>query len=130
MAKAKRKRKRYTAAEKQEIIDFVKNHNKSEGRGGQTAASKKFKVSQLSIANWLKGGGASKKKASRKMRDLFNNPDGGGGASKKKASKKKTRSTESSSAKGSVASALKRMTVIQERIAALSVEYEALKKQI
>lgn len=110
---AKAKRKRYTAAEKQEIIDFVKDHNKSKGRGGQAAASEKYKVSPLSISNWLKGGGSSKKKAS-----------------KKKASKKKTRSTESSGAKGSVAAVLKRMTAIQEGIAGLSAEYEALKKQL
>jgi transposase-like protein len=105
---AKVKRKRYSAAKKQEIIDFVKDYNNTKGRGGQAAASKQFKVSQLSISNWLKGGGASKKKAS----------------------KKKGRSPESSGAKGSVASVLKRMTVIQEKIATLSGEYEALKKQL
>lgn len=105
---AKAKRKRYAAAKKQEIIDFVKDHNNTKGRGGQAAASKKFKVSQLSISNWLKGGAAPKKKGS----------------------KKKTRATQPGSAKGSVASVLKRMTVIQERIAALSAEYEGLKKQL
>lgn len=105
---AKAKRKRYSAAKKQEIIDFVKDFNNTKGRGGQAAASKKFKVSQLSISNWLKGGGASKKKAS----------------------KKKARATASSGAKGSVASILKRMTVIQEKITALSAEYEALKRQL
>jgi len=110
---AKVKRKRYAAAEKQEIIGFVKDYNNTNGRGGQAAASKKFKVSQLSIATWLKGGGTSKRKAS-----------------KKRASTKKGRAAESSGAKGSVASVLKRMTAIQEKIAALSADYEALKKQI
>jgi len=96
------KRKRYTAAQKKKILDFVKEHDAKKGRGGQTAASKKFKVSALSIANWLKGSGASAKKAVRK---------------KAKASV-------------SVTATLNRMTAIQEKIAALNAEFNALKKQL
>ncbi len=101
---AKAKRKRYSTAQKQKIIGFVEDHNAKNGRGGQAAASKKFKVSVLSIGNWLKGGGASKKKASVK----------------------KTKVAGS----GSVTATLSRMTVIQEKIAALNAEFDALKKQL
>ncbi len=52
------KGKRYTDVEKAEILQFVESH----GRGGGTAAAKKFGVSQLTISSWKKkaGGGTTK----------------------------------------------------------------------
>jgi transposase-like protein len=61
--KASTKGKRYTAEEKQAVVDFVNNHNATNGRGGVTAAVKKFGASQLSIAAWVKAGPASSKSA-------------------------------------------------------------------
>lgn len=51
--------KRYTPAEKNTIIAFVESHNAANGRGGQSAAAKKFGVSQLTVSGWLKGAGVS-----------------------------------------------------------------------
>ncbi len=56
--KASSKGKRYTAEEKQAVVDFVNSHNAENGRGGVTAAVKKFGASQLSIASWVKAGPA------------------------------------------------------------------------
>lgn len=53
------KGRRYTAAEKTEIINYVHEVNASKGRGGQAAASKKFKISPLTISSWMKSGGRS-----------------------------------------------------------------------
>ncbi|MCW1913079.1 hypothetical protein OJ996_05820 [Luteolibacter sp. GHJ8] len=54
------KGKRYSTEEKQQVVDFVNQHNAANGRGGAAAASKKFGVSQLTVASWLKNsGGAS-----------------------------------------------------------------------
>ncbi len=55
-AKSTNKGKRYTPQEKQEVIDFVHQYNAENGRGGATAASKKFGVSLLTIGSWLKKG--------------------------------------------------------------------------
>lgn len=57
------KGKRYTDKEKAEILGFVEKVNAEKGRGGQSAASAKFKISQLTISSWLKssGGGSSSK---------------------------------------------------------------------
>ena len=54
------KGKRYTVDEKQAVVDFVNNHNAEHGRGGVTAAVKKFGASALTIASWVKAvpGGA------------------------------------------------------------------------
>jgi transposase-like protein len=51
--------KRYTAEEKSKIVSFVESYNASNGRGGQSAAAKKFGVSQLTVSSWLKGAGVS-----------------------------------------------------------------------
>lgn len=61
-AKKASKGKRYSDAEKAEILAFIDNYG---GRGGQSAAAKKFKVSQLTLANWRKsaGNGPTKAKA-------------------------------------------------------------------
>ncbi len=53
---------RYSDAQKKEVVDFVAQYNSSNGRGGQSAAAKKFKVTPLTISAWIKSlGGASKK---------------------------------------------------------------------
>ena len=60
------KGKRYTPAEKAEVVAFVEKINAEKGRGGQSAASAKFKISQLTISSWLKGSkGAAPAKVGR-----------------------------------------------------------------
>jgi transposase-like protein len=49
--KAADKGKRYTEQEKAEILAWAD----AQGRGGQTKAAAKFKVSPLTISNWRKG---------------------------------------------------------------------------
>lgn len=65
-ARKSSKGKRYTTAEKKKVTDFVKEVNAAKGRGGQSAASKKFGISPLTIASWLKAGGAAPKKRGRR----------------------------------------------------------------
>jgi transposase-like protein len=63
------KGRRYSAEEKATIIGHVEKVNASKGRGGQTAASKKFGISMLTISTWMKaspvaaGNGAGKPKS-------------------------------------------------------------------
>lgn len=45
---------RYSNEEKQKVVDFVSEYNSSKGRGGQSVAAKKFKVTPLTIATWIK----------------------------------------------------------------------------
>jgi len=55
MAQAKKKAKRYTTAQKKEILDFITK----EGRGGQTKAVSKFKVTAATIASWRRKEGGT-----------------------------------------------------------------------
>lgn len=51
---------RYSDDLKKQIVDFVETYNSQNGRGGQSAATKKFKVTPLTIATWLKAAGVKK----------------------------------------------------------------------
>lgn len=51
------KGRRYTAKEKAEILAYVDKVNAEKGRGGQSAASKKYKISPLTISSWNKSRG-------------------------------------------------------------------------
>lgn len=55
------KGKRYTPREQKEVVDFVVKYNEENGRGGVTHASKKFKVTPITINNWLSKAGVSSK---------------------------------------------------------------------
>lgn len=50
--------KRYSAEEKSKIVAFVNEHNAKNKRGGQLTAAKKFGISQITIASWLKKSGS------------------------------------------------------------------------
>jgi hypothetical protein len=51
------KGKRYTAAEKSKVIAMVEKVNAEKGRGGITAASRKFGVTPLTISAWMRNAG-------------------------------------------------------------------------
>lgn len=55
--------RRYTDAEKQEVINYVTDYNATQGRGGQAAAVKKFGVAALTITAWFKAFGLDKNAA-------------------------------------------------------------------
>lgn len=56
---ASNKGKRYTAAEKAEVLNWVNGYNVTHGRGGVANANKKFEITQLTIHNWVRQGGAA-----------------------------------------------------------------------
>ncbi|HCI91401.1 MAG TPA: hypothetical protein DHV60_02465 [Verrucomicrobiales bacterium] len=45
--------KRYTTAQKSEVLAYVKEVNADMGRGGAAAASRKFGISQITIGQWI-----------------------------------------------------------------------------
>lgn len=56
---------RYSDAQKKEVVDFVIGYNSTHGRGGQSAASKKFKVTPLTISAWINASGQKAKNAAK-----------------------------------------------------------------
>jgi len=55
---ATKKGKRYSDAEKAEILNFIAQ----QGRGGASQAAKKYGISPLTLSNWKKASGGSPKK--------------------------------------------------------------------
>ncbi len=68
--KSKGRGKRYSTVEKAEILIFVDKHNAEKGRGGAAAASRKFKVSQLTIGNWLREAGSPSPRRKKQASDI------------------------------------------------------------
>jgi DNA-binding transcriptional regulator YdaS (Cro superfamily) len=59
---------RYTDEQKKEVVDFAVAYNAANGRGGQSKAADKFKISPLTVMAWLKAAGVKKsaKKGAKK----------------------------------------------------------------
>lgn len=48
------KARRYSVKEKEDILRYVESVNAKQGRGGQTAAVKKYGISALTISTWMR----------------------------------------------------------------------------
>jgi len=103
---------RYTDERKAEVVDFVREHDRAHGRGGQSAAAEKFGVSTLTISKWLKGARKPGRKPGRKP------------AAKKEGGRKPA---TTGTATATDTSPLQRMMAIQEEMERLRAEYEELK---
>lgn len=68
---------RYTDSQKQEIVAFVAKYNAANGRGGQSAASAKYKVTPLTISGWLKSAGVKAPKAKKAAKKVAKAAKGG-----------------------------------------------------
>lgn len=70
---AKKTAKRYTEEQRTEILAFIEKFNAENGRGGQSAAVKKYKVTPLTLSAWSKKNGKKPKKAGKTVKK-FRNP--------------------------------------------------------
>ncbi|MCH1410196.1 MAG: hypothetical protein L7V87_14290 [Verrucomicrobiales bacterium] len=109
--------KRYDQKTKDGVVAFIQKYNDENGRGGQSAAAKKYKLNPITIRAWMeKAGVASPGKSSKK---------------KKKAGRKASAApSRKASAPKSTSAALKRMVKLQEQIEALQAEYDSLKSTL
>jgi len=105
---------RYTAEQKAEIAQFIKDYNAEHKRGGMKAASDKYGVSVVTLSNWGKAGRGTKKRRTK--------------AKSKKVVK--TVAVKSQAQKESADAILKRLQGIRSEIAALEKEYNTLKKKL
>lgn len=62
---AKKVVKRYSESERSDIIKFIEQFNAEKGRGGATAAIKKFGVTAATLSAWTKKSGKKAKKAGK-----------------------------------------------------------------
>ncbi|MDF1810622.1 MAG: hypothetical protein P1V20_00340 [Verrucomicrobiales bacterium] len=130
---------RYSDQTKQEVVQFVKDYDAKHGRGGQSAAKKKYKINPISIKKWCvdqgyASGPTRKKKAAAKpaaAKRATRKP----AKRKAKAASKPAAATAAKSAAspvkaGTTAATLKKMGEITEKIEALQAQFEDLKKSL
>lgn len=103
---------RYTDEKKKEVLTWIQDYDKANGRGGQTEASKKFKISALTLSNWRKKTAPAK---------------AGKRGSEAKSATKQAKGRAGSSELSVV---LGRMTAVRKEIESLEAEYQALKKRL
>ena len=110
---------RYDQKKKDAVVAFIQQHNEKKGRGGQSAASKKFGISPITIRSWMEKAGVTPpgKRAKKKGRKAV-----ASGAGSKKAT--------SSVRGGDISAALLRMAAIQSEIENLQSEYASLREKI
>ena len=113
---------RYDQKKKDEVVAFIEQYNSDNGRGGQAAAAKKYKLNPITIKSWLEKAGVKTPGKSGKKKK-------GGKRGPKKGTQRSTTSVASSGG-DDITSNLKRMTEIQGEIAKLNSEYEKLKNKI
>ncbi|MCB1086983.1 MAG: hypothetical protein KDM63_08055 [Verrucomicrobiae bacterium] len=107
---------RYDQKKKDEVVAFITEYNKANGRGGQSVASKKFGITPLTIGKWLKNAGV--KKGGRK-----------GSVPAAPAKKGRGRGKAKGGTSG-INAVFQRMIKIREQIEQLEAEFEDLKNQL
>jgi DNA invertase Pin-like site-specific DNA recombinase len=112
---------RYTDAQKKEVVDFAVAYNAANGRGGQSKAAAKFKVSPLTVVSWLKAAGV--KKATKKSAGKAAN------ASKAPKAKKAARAPKAAKAKASAGNPSSSLAALTSKIQRIEKELEAMKSK-
>ncbi len=106
---------RYDQKTKDEVVAFIQEYNAKNGRGGQSAAAEKYKISPITIANWLKKAGVKKGRKTK---------------AKTKASSGPARARKAAPSTSSVTDVLQRMAAIQAEIDSLQAEFDQLKGRL
>jgi hypothetical protein len=124
---------RYDQNTKDEVIAFVLSYNEENGRGGQSAAVKKWDLNPLTVKSWLsKAGIETPGRGGKKRKGKVGRP-----AKAAKAGRKAGRPAKAAAGKpgrkpvivgaGDIAATLNRMVAIRSEIASLESEYSKLK---
>ena len=112
--------KRYTAAEKTEIAQFIAAYNAEHKRGGMKTASEKYGVSVVTLSNWgKKTKGSKKRKTKAKAK------------AKQVVAKQVVKTTAAKQVvKADPDAILDRLQAIRVEIATLEKEYNTLKQKL
>jgi len=122
MAKKANKGKRYSEEERAEIVQFITDFDKKNGRGGMKNASEKYGVSTVSIARWQNGAGKKKRKYTKRAKAPKTTTAAVGASADAPRGRKPA-------IQGATAT-LTRMVQIHEQIGALESEYDTLKQSL
>ena len=128
---------RYDQKTKDEVVAYIQQYNKDKGRGGQSAAVKKWKLNPITVKSWLEKagvetpgkGGKKKRKPGRPAKDAVEKAPKIPRTAKTARAARVPRAAKAESGDG-VSSTLQRMMAIQSQIVALQNEYTKLKGKL
>lgn len=135
---------RYDQKTKDEVIAFIQSYNQEKGRGGQSAAVKKWDLNPVTVKSWLsKAGVETPGRGGKKKKAKAGKPGKPGRPAKAAAAKSGRKPGRPAKAAGKpgrkpgrkpaivgagdLASTLNRMVAIRSEIASLESEYAKLK---
>lgn len=107
--------KRYNQKQKDEVVQFIKDYDRENGRGGKAQAASKYGINPITIKAWCDKAGIKTSGKSAKQRA-------------KAAAEGAKR--EGSLAVSPTVKRLARMLEIQRRLDELMLEYNGLKRQL
>jgi transposase-like protein len=111
---------RYSPEKKKEVVDFVSQYNKENGRGGQSRAAEKFGVSALTVMAWLKANGSPK--LGKKIKS-------GKATTAPKVAPVATTAKAPAPSKGSITAKLEALGALNHKIVKAELELTALRAQ-
>ncbi|MDP4584062.1 MAG: hypothetical protein NWR21_01035 [Verrucomicrobiales bacterium] len=128
---------RYDQKTKDEVVAYIQQYNKDKGRGGQSAAVKKWKLNPITVKSWLEKagvetpgkGGKKKRKPGRPAKAAVEKAPKIPRTAKTARAARVPRAAKAESGDG-VSSTLQRMMAIQSQIVALQNEYTKLKGKL
>ena len=128
---------RYDQKKKDEVVAFVQQYNETKGRGGQSAAVKKWDLNPITVRSWLEkagvetpGKGGKKKRKSGRSAKVAAAPKAAEATrGAKRGRVAKTAKVEANVSEG-VAGTLQRMMAIQGEMASLEREFAKLKAKL
>ena len=117
---------RYTDKKKAQVVKFVQDYDRKNGRGGQAAAKKKYGINPISIKKWcveqgVKAPGKSVKKAKKTVANK---------TTKKKVARGRKPAAKKKTAKANGSKAVTQINAIQKKIKALEVDLNKLKNSL
>jgi hypothetical protein len=149
---------KYDDKTKEEVVAFIRQYNQENGRGGQSAAVKKWDLNAVTVKSWLEkagvetpGRGGKKKRGARKARaakvvegaevdEVAAKPGRKRGRKRgRKAGRKPggkpgrkpgRKAASAAASAGDFDSILARMVAIRKELASLESEYAALKAKL
>ena len=128
---------RYYQKTKDEVVAYIQQYNKDKGRGGQSAAVKKWKLNPITVKSWLEKagvetpgkGGKKKRKPGRPAKAAVEKAPKIPRTAKTARAARVPSAAKAESGDG-VSSTLQRMMAIQSQIVALQNEYTKLKGKL
>lgn len=118
---------RYSPEARAEIIQFVRDHDAAKGRGGRSAAVRKFGVTALTLSKWMK---VSKSTGIPAAAEAITAVPAPATVKRGRAGRPAKGAQSGGSAPASIKAALNRMLEIRNQIDALTAEFEDLKTRI